>query len=576
MNDDDLVNDVAATQRDGILSGLDEAQLEAARALRGPVCILAGAGTGKTRTITQRIAFGISTGAYAPERIMALTFTTRAAGEMKTRLRQLNVGDVASTTFHAAAWRQLRHFWPQVIGGDTPDIMKGKSQLLSEVSRKVGLRADKGVLRDIAADIEWRKVSNLTLENYAEVVSQRPRIGGVSTEQLMSVHAEFERVKDERRLIDFEDVLLLTAGLLATEEAALMEVRERYRFFVVDEYQDVSPLQHNLLSLWLGDRRDICVVGDASQTIYSFTGASSRYLLEFPSTFPDARVVRLETSYRSTAPIVGVANHIMRDRAGAISLSTTKVAGDPPAIRAYADDVAEARDVASKIVAEMARGTQAKDIAVLYRTNSQSAVLETALAELGVNYQVSGETRFFDMPEVKKAIMSLRGASVSATTDPLFKSVSDVMRSLGWTLEPPAETGSIRSRWEAFNAIVLLADQAPEGTSLRDFSSELLARQEARHEPTMDAVTLSTIHSAKGLEWASVYVVGLAEGSLPIWYATSEEAINEERRVLYVAVTRAENRLSLSWAAGSGSHAATRVQSRFLAETGIGSRGETR
>jgi DNA helicase-2/ATP-dependent DNA helicase PcrA len=454
--------------------------------------------------------------------------------------------------------------------------MKGKSQLLSEVSRKVGLRADKGVLRDIAADIEWRKVSNLTMEKYADVVVARPQIGGVTVEQLLSVHEEFERVKDERQQIDFEDVLLLTAGLLATEDAALMEVRERYRFFVVDEYQDVSPLQHDLLSLWLGERRDICVVGDASQTIYSFTGASSRYLLEFPTTFPDARVVRLETSYRSTAPIVTVANHIMRDRPGAIALSTERVAGDAPVINAYVNDVAEARDVASKIAAEISRGTAAKDIAVLYRTNAQSAVLETALAEVGVNYQVSGETRFFDMPEVKQAIMSLRGASVSATTDPLFKSVSDVMRSLGWTLEPPTETGSIRSRWEALNALVLLADQAPHGTTLRDFSGELLARQEARHEPTMEAVTLSTIHSAKGLEWSSVYIIGLAEGSLPIWHATSEEAISEERRVLYVGITRAEKRLTLSWASGSGSHVATRVKSRFLAETGIGSRGETR
>ena len=559
-----------------ILAGLDDAQREAARTLRGPVCILAGAGTGKTRTITQRIAFGISTGAYSPERVMALTFTNRAAGEMKTRLRQLNVGNVASTTFHAAALRQLRHFWPQVVGGEPPSLMKGKSQLLSEVTRKVGVRADKGVLRDIAADIEWRKVSNLTMEKYADIAATRPRIGGVTIEQLLSVHEEFERVKDERQQIDFEDVLLLTAGLLSTEDAPLMEVRERYRFFVVDEYQDVSPLQHDLLSLWLGERRDICVVGDASQTIYSFTGASSRYLLEFPATFPDARVVRLETSYRSTAPIVTVANHIMRDRPGAIALSTAKVAGDAPVINSYADDVAEARDVASKIAAEISRGTAAKDIAVLYRTNSQSAVLETALAEVGVNYQVSGETRFFDMPEVKQAIMSLRGASVSATTDPLFKSVSDVMRSLGWTLEPPTETGSIRSRWEAFNALVLLADQAPEGTTLREFSGELLARQEARHEPTMEAVTLSTIHSAKGLEWASVYIIGLAEGSLPIWHATTEEALNEERRVLYVGITRAEKRLTLSWAAGSGSHAATRSKSRFLAETGIGSRGESR
>lgn len=557
---------------DDLLAGLDDAQREAAKTLRGPVCILAGAGTGKTRTITHRIAFGISTGAYSPERVLALTFTSRAAGEMQTRLRGLGAGAVTAATFHAAALRQLRHFWPQAIGGETPNILNGKSQLIAEVARANGVHADSATLRDIASDIEWRKVSNLTLDAYASLSQPRPGPVSVTRDQLLTIHREYERVKDERRSIDFEDVLLLTAGMLANEESVLQQVQERYRFFVVDEYQDVSPLQHDLLNLWLGDRRDLCVVGDASQTIYSFTGATSRYLLEFPSTYPDATVVRLETSYRSTAPIVTVANGIMRDRPGAISLTSPVMVGPKPSVESYPDDVTEARAIASKVANEIASGTPAQEIAVLYRINSQSAALESALADAGVNYTIAADVRFFDRPEVKQAIMSLRGASVSATTDPLFKSVSDVMRSMGWTIEPPATAGAARAKWEALNAIVLLADQAPPETTLRDFSTELMRRQESKHEPTLEAVTLSTIHSAKGLEWKTVYIVGLSEGLLPISLATTPEGINEERRVLYVGVTRAAQKLSLSWASGSGSHASTRSASRFLAEAGIGTR----
>ena len=556
---------------ESLLGDLDEGQREAATTLRGPVCILAGAGTGKTRTITRRIAFGISTGAYSPDRVLALTFTSRAAGEMKTRLRHLNAGAVEAATFHAAALRQLTHFWPIVVGGEAPRVLGGKSQILTEAARNLSVRVDSPTLRDLAGDIEWRKVSNLSLEAY-EALGSRPAVGNLSRAAVMSLHAEYERLKDDRRVIDFEDVLLLTAGLLANEESALMHVRERYRFFVVDEYQDVSPLQHDLLALWLGDRRDLCVVGDASQTIYSFTGASNRYLLDFSHEFPEAQVIRLDTNYRSTAPIVHVANDIMRDRPGALALTAHTVSGSKPEIDSYPDDAAEARGVAAKIAREIATGVPAKNIAVLYRVNSQSAAIEQALSDVGVSYQVAGGVRFFDMPEIKKAIMALRGAAVSVTDDPLFKSVSDVVRSLGWTQDAPAVTGAVRARWEAFNALVVMADAAPANTTLREFTAELQQRQEARHEPTLDSVTLSSIHSAKGLEWHSVYLVGLSEGLLPVSFATSPEDINEERRVFYVAVTRASSRLTMSWASSFGSHASPRTRSRFLSDLDTGTR----
>jgi len=367
-----------------LLHDLDEGQREAATTLRGPVCILAGAGSGKTRTITRRIAHGINTGAYSPERILALTFTARAAGEMKTRLRHLNAGTVEAATFHAAALRQLTHFWPTVVGGDAPRVLGGKAQLLTEAARNLSIRVDSATLRDLAGDIEWRKVSNLSLEAY-EALTTRPSLGKLTRPQVLELHTEYERLKEDRRIIDFEDVLLLTAGLLANEEGALMQVRERYRFFVVDEYQDVSPLQHDLLRLWLGDRRDLCVVGDANQTIYSFTGATNRYLLEFATEFPEAAVIRLDTNYRSAQPIVQIANDVMRENPGALTLSAHVQTGAKPERNEYPDDGAEARGVAAKIAREIATGTPARDIAVLYRVNSQSAVLEQALSDAGVS-----------------------------------------------------------------------------------------------------------------------------------------------------------------------------------------------
>ena len=551
------------------LATLDSSQRDAASSLRGPVCILAGAGSGKTRTITTRIALGISTGAYAPDRVLALTYTNRAASEMKTRLRRLGAGGVDASTFHSAALRQLQHFWPLHVGGDAPRILNGKAQLLAECARNLSIRADTGTLRDIASDIEWRKVSDMTIEQFEAGASERHTVAHLSPPQVVALHREYERLKDDRRVIDFEDVLLLTTGLLASEESALLHVRERFRFFVVDEYQDVSPIQQNLLELWLGDRREICVVGDPSQTIYSFTGATSRFLIDFPRQFPDAKVYRLDTNYRSPTTIVHVANSVMRGVSSALELSAIRGGGAEVAVERYSDDLSEARGVAGHIARDISAGINARDIAVLFRSNAQGALVEQALSESGVSFHTVSGPRFFDLPEVKQAILALRGASVSETTDPLFKSVSDVLRSLGWTQDPPDVTGSARNRWEALNALVVLADNAPSGTTLRDFSTELLERQAARHEPTLEAVTLSSIHAAKGLEWESVYLIGASEGLIPISLASTESAINEERRVMYVGVTRAREMLTISWAAESGFHGTPRVRSRFL--SGLGS-----
>jgi DNA helicase-2/ATP-dependent DNA helicase PcrA len=556
---------------ESLLAGLDDEQRVAAETLIGPVCLLAGAGTGKTRAITHRIAYGVATGAYAPSRVMALTFTARAAAELRGRLRQLGASGVAARTFHASALSQLGYFWPQVIGGTMPRILDSKGRLLGHAAETLRLKLDTAALRDIAAEIEWRKVSRLTVDQYAAVVPGRALPPMLDADKAIAMHRAYETIKDERRQLDFEDVLLATAGMIESEPRVAQQVREQYRFFVVDEYQDVSPLQQALLELWLGDRRDLCVVGDVSQTIYSFAGASSDHLLGFSTRYRDATVVRLEQNYRSTPAIVETANRLMRGRAGALSLHAAVTTGKSPepTVTSQVSDSAEARAVATRIAEQIAAGTKPQDVAVLYRLNGQAAALEAALGDAGISYQLRGGTRFFELQEVKQALMMLKGALVGATREPLFKTVSDVLRSLGWTQDAPEARGAVRDRWESLNAIMGLAEASAPTTTLREFVDELFERSASQHEPTMNAVTLATLHSAKGLEWDTVYIVGVSEGLIPVSYAKSFEAIDEERRLLYVGITRARQRLYLSWAGGSGRSGPGRGErqpSRFLAE----------
>lgn len=572
-----MIEPVRAPSAQELLDGLDDAQRVAAEALLGPVCVLAGAGTGKTRAITHRIAYGVASGVYAPAKVMALTFTSRAASELRTRLRALGASGVAARTFHAAALAQLNYFWPIVVGGSLPRVLDGKARLLGQAAERIRLRVDTATLRDAAAEIEWRKVSQLSIAEYAS--AQRPTPGSLSAEQAVDLQRAYEAVKDERRQLDFEDVLLACAGMIESEPSVAMHVREQYRFFVVDEYQDVSPLQQRLLELWLGDRSDLCVVGDASQTIYSFAGASSSFLLDFPRTHADATLVRLEANYRSSAPIVETANRLMRGRPGALTLharardadvgagGTDQDAVAPqPTVMGYDNDAEEAAAVAAALTTAIQGGARPQDLAVLYRVNAQAAPLETALNRAGVSYQMRGSARFFELPEVRQAVMTLRAASLAATDEPLFQSVSDVLRSLGWRFDAPQAAGSVRDRWESLNALMGLVDDAPAGTTFRQFTEDLLERQAAQHEPRIAAVTLCTLHAAKGLEWDDVHIVGLGDGLVPIGYARTQEAVEEERRLLYVGITRARRRLALSWSANA---AGPREPSRFLAELGI-------
>lgn len=572
-----------------LLSGLDPEQRVIAECLRGPIVVLAGAGTGKTRTITHRIAFGVRTGVYAPDRVLAVTFTRKAAGEMQARLRALGAEGVRAQTFHGAALAQLGYFWPEFVGGSAPQVLGGKVPTVSQAAESLGLDLHRESLRDIAAEIEWRKVSMLSIESYGELLQREGEDGravptGVTAEQLVEIQERYGELLEERRQIDFEDVLILMTGMLDAEPRAAMQVRERYRFFTVDEYQDVSPLQHALLRAWLGERRDVCVVGDASQTIYGFAGATSEYLLRFASDQPGAREFRLERNYRSAEPIVRLANRLMRGRAGALTLESVREPargdeGAAPSFEWFANEQEEARAVAASVRAAIDAGTPAAEVAVLYRTNAQSAAIEAELERVGVAARVHGAQRFFDRAEVRQAVMLIRGQAKAADERPLFQIVVDMLRACGWSAQPP-EGAAARERWQALNAILTLAEEQPPGTGIVRFSEELIARSRAHHEPVLDAVTLSAIHASKGLEWSLVHLIGMSEGLLPISYATagsagsagSEDgatgtALDEERRLLYVALTRARDQLRLSGTAGGGR--GHRTPSRFLAEAGM-------
>ena len=557
-------------------SCLDAEQRAAVTAPRGPVCVLAGAGTGKTRTITQRIAHLVRSGHVAPGQVLAVTFTARAAGELRTRLRTLGVAGVQARTFHAAALRQLRYFWPRVVGDEPWQLLEGKLRAVGQAAHRAGADTNSESLRDLAGEIEWAKASLVTPEGYPAEVARVRRETPAAPELVAAVYAGYEAVKAANQLLDFDDLLLHTAAALESHPDVANEFRDRYRCFVVDEYQDVTPLQQRVLDAWLGERDDLTVVGDANQTIYTFAGATPRYLLEFSRRFPEAVVVRLQRDYRSTPQVVSAANQVISAARGQAAGTRLRLVGQQqpgpePSFAEYDDEPAEAAATAATIKRMIADGTPASEIAVLFRVNAQSEVYERALDEAGVPYQVRGGERFFSRPEVRQAMVALRGAGAAepgAGAGSLAEAVRAVLVPLGLTDEPAAGTAG-RQRWESLRALVGLAEELasvePEADLAR-FAAELVTRAEASHPPTVQGVTLASLHAAKGLEWDVVFLVGLVDGTLPIQHADGDDSkVEEERRLLYVGVTRARRNLTVSWAlaraAGGRRH---RRRSRFL------------
>lgn len=485
-----------------LLDELDEQQREVAQHQHGALCVLAGAGTGKTRAITYRIAYGVRSGQVDPENVLALTFTQKAATEMKTRLEGLGVGQVWARTFHSAALAQVKHFWPQVMGGTMPTLTGLKATLVTAAGMRLGLNLGKAQVRALAGEIEWAKVSLVDPPHYAAAVraAGREAVADLSTERVAELLDAYEDAKIAAEQLDFEDILLLCAGMMDEREDVARAIRNQYRYFVVDEYQDVSPLQNYLLMSWLGRRRDLAVVGDAAQTIYSFAGATPEYLTEFTQTYPEAKVVELIRDYRSTPQIVNLANQVLSQAKGAdgkplggtVRLVSQRESGPAVSWFAAPDDETEAREIAHRIQDLLAEGLKPSQIAVLFRTNAQAALFGVALGAKRIPFVI------------KDQVTKLAGETADSGTQ--------------------------------------TEDEEPGG------------------------VTLASLHSAKGLEWEAVFLAGASEGLLPISLAKTAAAIEEERRLCYVGVTRARSRLIVSFAKARRDGAAReREACRFLA-----------
>ena len=541
---------------DEILAALDPDQRAVALASRGPVCVIAGAGTGKTRAITHRIAYAAAIGTMDPQKALALTFTAKAAGEMRARLRSLGVPTVAARTIHSAALKQLLYFWPSVFGGRTPDLITTKTGFLTEAINRAGLgdsvrATNRELMRDIASEIEWAKVSQVAPSDYVDEISKRMQKPRVLPEQMVQIYTAYESVKKQELAIDFEDVLLLCAAMLEEEREVRERVQDQYRYFTIDEYQDVSPVQQRLINAWLGKRNDICVVGDPAQTIYSFAGATPVFLNTFTQRFPDAEVIRLSTGYRSTPEITFAANALLRHGAMGQELVAQNEHGTQPSVVGYSDDAAEVNGVLSEITELLSAGTPPHEVAILARTNSQLKSVERAMQKVNLPYQVRSTERFFDRREVRDFLSEVRKASVIPAEG---QGWIDELR----TLAQPYLTG------EAIDGIAALLHLAREldgdenftPKTLRGYLREVEDRVQQNNPPTMPVITLATLHAAKGLEWERVFLIGASEGQLPV----SDASIDEERRLFYVGITRAKADLHISY---------RKSPSPFLRESGL-------
>ena len=559
MTEEPLVN----VRAEEILAALDDEQRAVALATRGPVCVIAGAGTGKTRAITHRIAYASAIGAMDPTKILAITFTARAAGEMRTRLRGLGVPTVAARTIHAAALKQLLFFWPSVFGGRTPDLLTSKTGFLGEAINRAGLQGtininSRDTLRDIANEIEWAKVSQIGPTDYLTELDNRAAKPRVNAEQVAQVYTAYESIKRQELAMDFEDVLLLTTAMLEEEREVRERVQDQYRYLTVDEYQDISPLQQRLINAWLGNRQEICVVGDPAQTIYSFAGATSSFLTTFTSRFPDAEVIRLTSGYRSTPEITFAANSLLRSATMGQELNAQNDHGDKPAVLAYSDESSEIAGIVADMTTLLKAGVPPQEIAVLARTNAQLNSLERAMNGAKLPYQVRSTERFFDRPDVREFLKGVRTASVIPTEGINWL---DELR----TLAQPFLTGQ---SIDGIAGLLHLARELDEDTNftpktLRSYLREVEDRVQQNNPPTMPVITLATLHAAKGLEWERVFLMGANVGLLPLesnGFTLDARMIEEERRLFYVGMTRAKRELRISYRG---------KPSPFLAQAGL-------
>ncbi len=540
------VSTVSVVDADALLEGLNPAQRAAVTSAASPLCILAGAGSGKTRVLTRRIAWRAATGDLDPRHVLALTFTRKAAGELTGRLRSLGLHDrLAAGTFHSVAYAQLRSRWAD-RGIQPPTLLDRK---VGFVARLLPAAAKDVPAVDVVAEIEWAKARMVEPDGYAAAATAAGRRPPLDPAEVARVFARYEDARRERRLVDFDDLLRVCRRDLLRDPEFAAAQRWRFQHLFVDEFQDVNPLQQALLDAWRGDRLDLCVVGDPNQAIYAWNGADPEALRRFPKRFPSAEVVRLTENYRSSPQILAVANAVLLgggrgvDRGGA--LQATRPDGPVPAVHAYDDDRAEARGVARAVRDHHAPGATWSAQAVLVRTNAQIPAIEEALAAGKIPFRVRGAAPLLEQPEVKAALADLRRSR--GTFD-------EALADLAASVDEAAGTGDrAEERRANVDALLQLArdhaavEAAPTVPGFLSWlSSTTRADQPDRQG---DAVEITTFHAAKGLEWPIVHLAGLEQGLVPIGHARTGEALAEELRLFYVAVTRAERELVCSWAA---------------------------
>ena len=537
-----------------VLAGLNPAQREAVVSEAAPLCILAGAGSGKTRVLTRRVAWRVREATADPRHVLVVTFTRKAAGELAARLSALGVRDqIASGTFHALAYAQLRRRWADG-GRRPPTLLERKVRLLAPLLPR-GRNATVQPA-DVAAEIEWAKAQMIGPDGYERAASLARRKPPLSTGTVASIYEQYEQEKRRRGLVDFDDLLLLCARALETDLEFAAGLRWRYRHLFVDEFQDVNPAQFRLLQGWRGDRADLCVVGDPNQGIFSWNGADVGFLTSFPRHFPGATVLRLDDNYRSSPEILAVANAVLGHDA---RLRANRPPGVAPTVSCHPSDRDEARAVARAMRSRHSAGVPWSHQAVLTRTNAQLVVFEAALRAAQVPYRVKGRGSFLDQPEVRQALIQLRRQPAGT---PLLSAITDIDELL---VGDGAE-----ARRDELEALVRLGREhaaSDPAATIGSFGAWLVATVRGDEpERAGDAVTLATFHAAKGLEWPVVFLAGVERGFVPIGHADSAEERAEERRLFYVAVTRAERELHCSWAERRtfGSRAHTRTPSPWL------------
>ncbi len=587
MSADVHTGDVPLTDPARLLDDLNDAQRDAVLATTGPVVILAGAGTGKTRVISRRTAYAIATQVVPADQVLVVTFTDRAASEMVSRLKQLGLPEVTARTFHAHALSQLRHYWPlQHDGAPLPDLLDSKLPLLVPLVRALPVPYKFTPSKDIADEIEWAKSRRLTPVTYEAAVSGTPTAPGRDAPVPHGVFAElfagYERAKARAGRIDFEDLLVEVVNLLETDDDAAATVRARKRWFSVDEYQDTNPLQQRLLELWLGDGRELCVVGDEDQTIYTFTGSTSRFLTGFADRYPGAHVVTLDQNYRSTPEVLALANNLLASTGRTKQLVATQPPGPEPTVLRHGTEAAELSALSRWIRERVAEGVKPAEVAVLVRMNAQLAPIEAELTRAAIAYQVRG-VRFFDRADVRRAIDLVRRAGLATTGTTLAGQIRGLWAAqLGYSDDAVAGHAGdeARERMAALDTLLdilttqVRSDAAVDGIA---YLAELDRRRAAERAGSADGVNLLTYHRAKGLEWDAVALPGVEEGLLPIRQALDDDdLLAEELRLLYVGITRARRHLAISWAAERDTRGRTtrRQPSRFLGD--LRPRGERR